>query len=93
MSLLTLREQLQWSRYPAFLPTEEERITLEAFFREHPTSASVYFMWDGRIVDAEQYRRRMTSRTAQLVAIATDGFPVMVSRRRAFDGPVRWVPV
>ncbi len=93
MSLLTLSEQLRWSRYPAFLPTEPERQALEAFFREHPTSTSVYFMADGRIVDAEAYRRRMTSRVAQLVAIATDGFPVLVSRRRAFDGPVRWVPV
>lgn len=93
MSLLTLREQLQWSRYPAFMPTEAERVKLEAFFMENPDSEAVYFFYSGLIRDVKEEQRRMFSRTAQLVAIATEGFPVQVSRRRAFDGPVRWVPV
>lgn len=92
MSLLTLSERLYWSRYPAFLPTEAERLRLEAFFLAHPESEAVYFFSNGLVRDDKEEQRRMFSRTAQLVAIATEGFPVLVSRRRALDGPVRWVP-
>ena len=80
-------------RYPAYLPTEEERLALEAFFLAHPASDSAYFFYDGRIIDGETYWQGMTSRVAQLIAISTDGFPILVSRRVALNGPVKRVPM
>lgn len=79
---LTLRERLQL-RCPAWLPTETQRRAIERFFQTHPDARDAYYFFDGRLVDGDTYRGRMTSRTAQLVAIATDGFPVNVSRRHA----------
>lgn len=67
-------------RKPAYVPTDAEVIALDAFFAAHPESTGAYLFYDGRIIDVQEYQRRMTSRTAQLVAIFSDGFPVSVSR-------------
>lgn len=72
-----LRERAR-KQFEARPPEEQERI--RKFFAENPESIGAYMFFDGRMIDCDVYRKRMTSRTAQLVAIATDGFPVGVSR-------------
>ena len=51
-----------------------------AWFAENPEAEHAYFFFDGHMVEESVHRSQMTSRTAQLVAIATDGFPVLISR-------------
>jgi hypothetical protein len=53
----------------------------QQFFRSNPTSQECFLFFDGRMLDADTYRAKMISRIAQLVAIATDGFPLLVSRQ------------
>lgn len=68
------------ARVPAYIPKLEELVRLDAFFAAHPEADEVYYFYDGRVIEGAAYRARMTSRTAQLVAIATDGFPVNLHR-------------
>ena len=54
-----------------------------AFFDANPSAQFAYVFWDGRVIEDKAYASRMTSRAAGLVAIASDGFPMLVSRRTA----------
>lgn len=72
---LRQRARAQFAARP---PDEQARI--RKFFTDHPDSAGAFMFYDGRMEDSDAVRARMTSRTAQLVSIATEGFPVPVSR-------------
>lgn len=58
----------------------EEQARIRAFFEQNPDSKGAFMLFDGRMEDCDSVHKRMTSRTAQLVSIATEGFPVPVSR-------------
>lgn len=53
---------------------------LRAFFDTHPEATFAYVFFDGRIEEDVAFFARLSSRTAQLVSIATEGFPVLRSR-------------
>jgi hypothetical protein len=60
--------------------TTDEVERAMALFAGHPESDLLYLFFDGHMEMAEEMNRKMTSRRAQLVAIARDGMPVPVSR-------------
>lgn len=60
--------------------TDDQARKIKQAFSDHPEWDDVYLFWDGAVRGGEEYRRSMTSRTAQLVAIASTGFPACVSR-------------
>jgi prepilin-type processing-associated H-X9-DG protein len=70
------------NRKPAFTPKEAETTALRNYFNSNPDSLAVYLFFDGHIEDVEAYTRRLINRTAQLVSVAADGFPVLISRGR-----------
>ena len=74
------------ARRPAYTLTIDQRDAVLHYFEAHAASDAVYLFYDGRVLDADEYQRQMTSRTAQLVAIARDGFPIVVGRRAFY----RW---
>lgn len=74
-----LRERLR-TQGPAFIPSEADRSRIEAFFAGHPDSTDAYLFFDGRVLDGDSYRRSLSTRTRQLVAVSSDGIPVNVSR-------------
>lgn len=78
---MSLKEKLRArgiARFAARPADEQGRI--RDFFEQHPESRHAYLLFDGRIIDERRYQRQATSRTAQLLAIATDGFPELISR-------------
>lgn len=52
-------------------------------FMAYPECDAVYVFSDGRVEPEESFQKRMTSRTAGLVSIATEGIPVLISRKHA----------
>jgi hypothetical protein len=62
------------------MTTRIEFLRAQRYFAANPAVDYAYLFFDGRIIPEETFRRRMTSRTAQLVSIALDGFPVLISR-------------
>jgi hypothetical protein len=56
------------------------------FFSSHPDYNGVYVCQDGRTIPEAQMLKLCSSRTGQLVAISTVGFPVYVSRKRIANG-------
>ena len=68
------------SRKPAFEPDVIESVILHTFFKANPDSLAAYLFADLHVEDAIAFRARLTSRQAQLNSIATDGFPVLISR-------------
>lgn len=87
---MSLLDRLR-TRPPYFLPslTGARDLAIKAFFDAHPESEDVYLSYDGRVEDGNHLRKRMTSRTAQLVSIATEGFPINIGREAFF----RWARV
>jgi hypothetical protein len=79
----TVHERLA-ARPPIYTLTVSERDALWAYFGD-PTHDEVYLFSDGRLRDGVIYRRALTSLTAQLVAIACDGWPILFTRRSFYQ--------
>jgi hypothetical protein len=77
-----LKKVLQRKREQGSVPklTEERVAKIRQFFAAFPFYQDVYLFHDGHIEGGEAFRKRLTSRTAQLVSISTDGIPVCISR-------------
>lgn len=53
-------------------------------FQMNPEWQDVYICHDGRVIEGNAFRAKMTSRTAQLVSIQQDGIPMNVSRQHHY---------
>lgn len=77
----TMRNILESGRMPMIMNMGRERLEqLQAWYDANPEAENAYSFYDGRIIEESKYAKTMTSRTAQLVAIITDGFPALTSR-------------
>jgi len=65
---------------PEGIAVSTRRAALRAWFESHPNAMYAYEFFDGRIIEESAYVASLTSRTARLVAIASDGFPALRSR-------------
>lgn len=59
---------------------EAERLRILAWFEAHPDVTHAYLFYNGTLRSEQAETAAMFSRTAQLVSIALEGVPVMVSR-------------
>lgn len=69
------------------LSAEDVAIVRKAF-ADNPPWCDLYLFYDKRVAEGEAFRGRMSSRTAQLTSIATDGVPMHITR----IGFKRWHP-
>jgi hypothetical protein len=68
-------------KYAAIKLSPQGVAAVQAAMKANPDVSSWYLFHDGRVILEQEYQQQMTSRTAQLVAISRDGFPILVNRR------------
>lgn len=75
---MNIHEKLA-TRGVAFSLTPEELKKVEEVFANRPING-IYLFYDGKIREEKEFIASLTSRVAQLVSIATEGFPIHISR-------------
>jgi hypothetical protein len=73
------------ARRQQFDPNNAEHVRNRQWFADHEGIDLAYSFYDNHIESMESYQARMTSRTAQLLSITYDGFPVIISRNMYRD--------
>jgi hypothetical protein len=62
------------------METCSQFIQTQAYFDRNPSVDYAYLFFDGHFEADYEVQARLTSRVAQLVSIASDGIPMLVSR-------------
>jgi hypothetical protein len=65
--------------------SSEDLAVAREYFEAHPDETLVYVCYGGRVVGERQIARECSTRTGQLVVIATLGFPMAISRNIAVE--------